>query len=174
MGADMILYSLPLEVDQDTALRRLNVLVEKEFGWAKEVIDQWFSPSDVHEAFEAHEMFYDNETFQDDVIGMLTPEMVTEFLKTYVVDAVYGSLVGNREVTWQSIDGVIWLFTGGMSWGDAPTEMCGVFGALDDMALTMSKRRAVLNCAPDDVCWYAEPEVQFDLRAKFVEIGRAG
>jgi len=164
MGADMILYSLPVEVDRDTALRRLNVLVEKDFAWTKEVIDQWFSPNDVHEAFEAHEMFADTETFVDDVIGMLTPEMVTEFLKTYVVHAVYDSIEKyNREVAWQSIDGVIWLFTGGMSWGDAPTEMCGVFGAMDEMALTMNKRRAVLNCAPDDVCWYGEPEVTFEL-----------
>ena len=101
MGADLIVAMLPIRKTQDEAIAKLKSLTQDD------VLDTL--------ANYCAQEFY-NETDDENYAEAI------EWMTGKVAE-VYGYYErGSRETEVRAIDGTDWLITGGMSWGDDPTD----------------------------------------------------
>ena len=127
MGADFLLYDLPIQVFREEALARLHAMDRERL--VSVLFDN--GPSEWNEDFDEWvERVDENE------------QELRERAVKYVeglLDWVYGVADGSvrsREIDWRIVDGYKWLFTGGMSWGDPPTDASETFRLLRELDLT--------------------------------------
>jgi hypothetical protein len=101
MGADLILAMLPMRKTQDEAIAKLKSLTQDDV---------------LHTLANYCAMEFGNESDEAEYAEAI------EWLTGKVAE-VYGYYErGSRETEVRTIDGTDWLITGGMSWGDDPTD----------------------------------------------------
>lgn len=125
MGADFLLYRLPLDHPVEEAHRRVDAFDSQAL---LELI-----ANEIVQDFEIGAEYEDPTTVTEMEAAKLMPDLHRRLHEA--VDFVYG-VAWNREVAVIDIDGRMWAMTGGMSWGDAPTEIAGDFDLLGALSIT--------------------------------------
>jgi len=115
MGADLFIEMVPMRKTQDEAIAKLKAMdAEVLLGIL----------SDYH-----------GREFSEDTDEQEYAEAVA--FVTAKIDEVYGYYKhGSRETTVHKIDGTDWLITGGMSYGDNPTDAFESVSVIASLGLT--------------------------------------
>jgi len=131
MGADMLLYCCEDPTDYAKAWPVIQYRID---NMNNDHLDGIAEESLWYEAQEAWEEISDMDIKEDDLYHLndLYPikmrEMVREKLKEAVSQLIGSpeSDFGNwrRDVATMTLNGASYMFTGGMSWGDSPSEAC--------------------------------------------------
>ena len=101
MCADLIVAMIPMRKTQDEAIAKLKSLTQEDV---------------LHTMYNYCAKEFGNESDEDEYAEAI------EWLTGKVAE-VYGYYErGSRETEVRTIDGTDWLITGGMSWGDDPTD----------------------------------------------------
>jgi len=107
MGADFIYHILPL--CEITPQRKIELI------WVIEKLEN---------TTEARKLFWDDLILED-----MDLDEIKETLIDYIEE--YKEFACRRDVGWLSLNGAKYLLTGGMSWGDDPTDSFKDFEYLD-------------------------------------------
>ena len=142
MGADMLLYCCEDPSDYAKAWpiiqHRINNRQNKEL---EDFADDhhWCDAQEIDEELEDLELSEEDLYKLNDLRGMKIREMVKEKL----VEAV-SELIGNpengfgpyrRDIACMHLNGVSYMFSGGMSWGDQPSDACEYMNIIDGSGL---------------------------------------
>jgi hypothetical protein len=109
VGVNYIFVSLPMVPDTPEVRQELN-----------QVIDRLDLANLPEETLWELGLEVDEELPDADQVRTAVRELVQEYFNQQA----------SREVTVENIEGVAYLTTGGLSWGDAPTEAFNVFSAV--------------------------------------------
>jgi hypothetical protein len=143
MGADFLLYHCEYPHDTKLAVsvveRRINNLSRLTLNTiADDVL--WRESEEIANSSE-HDL-KEGELFNlDELIEIKTREMVRERIREAATELLRGhhSAPIRRDITTMEFGGILYLFTGGMSYGDHPTdavyylELVNYSGIFDDM-----------------------------------------
>ena len=118
MGADLIVAVCEMKVSKDEALLRVIKLVDTDLTGLVKTLDDWGTGpwAGVEES------------------ELPTKEEAIEYLRGQV-DIVY-SYLDRRDCVPLHIDGKVYALTGGMSWGDTPTDAYDAFSVCSALSLT--------------------------------------
>jgi len=115
MGADFIVAMVPMRKTQDEAIAKLKAMDAETL---------------LHVLSYYHARDFDEDTDEQEYAEAI------EFV-TAKIDEVYGYYKhGSRETDVHKIDGTDWLITGGMSWGDDPTDAYESVSVIASLGLT--------------------------------------
>jgi hypothetical protein len=101
MGADLIIAMLPMRKTQDEAIAKLKSLTQDDL-------------LDTLSNYHARE--FDKETPEAEYAEAI------EFMIGKIAEVYDYYEKGSRDTEVRTLDGTPWLITGGMSWGDDPTD----------------------------------------------------
>lgn len=101
MGADFVFAITPVGVPEDVARQRIAVVPRSDLGYIADVL------------FGEDSRLMSDEDFQE----------IRDYLHE-AVDVVYQALEGERRDAgwWKDPEGLPYVVTGGMTWGDDPTD----------------------------------------------------
>lgn len=118
MGADLLVYHVPIRTGKKPNLKKAEARIDR-LGKTKP--ENW--PEEYCESQSIEDL---NEEGRMDQVSQLRTD-----LKLFYNTINPKSKIGVRDLTWIKVGPwTIWL-TGGMSWGDAPTESWGMLERLD-------------------------------------------
>ena len=116
MGADLIVAVCEMKVSKDEALKRASKLVDDDLAGLIQTLDEWgVGPYVGTEEVPA----------KDEVVGYLHDQ----------VEIVYSNMQ-RRDCVPLHIEGKTFALTGGMSWGDTPTDAYDAFSVCSSLNLT--------------------------------------
>ena len=120
MGADFILYHCEFPTHHDSARRviehRINNLSQSTLD---SIADDILSYEATEIENKTEHLLKEEELFNlDELINIKIREMVKEHIK----EAANELLMFRRDVWEEDFSGILYQFTGGMSWGDQPTD----------------------------------------------------
>ena len=142
MGADMLLYCCEDPNDYAKAWpivqHRINSLTDDDL---ENIADDylWYDSQEIDEELEDIELSEEDLYKLNDLKGMKIREMVKKRLMESVVE-----LIGNpengfgpyrRDIACMQLNGVSYMFSGGMTWGDQPSEACDHINIIDGSGL---------------------------------------
>ena len=133
MGADFILYHCEYPGDWKKAEPIVNRRIEKISNHVLDHIGEsyfWGDIEDIKE--ETGEGLKEEDLWK---LDNLYDIKIRAFVKGKVkeaVDEIMDEKWYRRDVAEVQLNGVLYLFTGGMSWGDMPTEACDTIGIICD------------------------------------------
>lgn len=113
MGADFLIYRVRVEVSKEQALAALEALSDEALFQRLEDVD----------SLSVWDLEAEDETFDGSMAE------IRQQLRDALDDVYDGD---RRDWTVIEIDGVDELVSGGMSWGDTPTEACDIIQLLDE------------------------------------------
>ena len=99
----------------------------------------WYDAQEIDDELEELKLSEKDLYKLNDLRGMKVREMVREKIMEAVVE-----LIGNpengfgpyrRDVACMQLSGVSYMFTGGMTWGDQPSEACDYMNVIDGTGL---------------------------------------
>ena len=99
----------------------------------------WYDAQEIDDELEELKLSEKDLYKLNDLRGMKVREMVREKIMEAVVE-----LIGNpengfgpyrRDVACMQLSGVSYIFTGGMTWGDQPSEACDYMNVIDGTGL---------------------------------------
>jgi hypothetical protein len=117
MGADLIVAICEMTVSQDEAIERASKLVNDDLVGLIKTLDEWgVGPWAGIES------------------ELPTKDEALEYLRDQI-EVVY-SYMDRRDCVPLNIDGKVYALTGGMSWGDTPTDAYDAFSVCSSLSLT--------------------------------------
>ncbi len=117
MGADLMVAICEMKVSQDEAIKRASKLVDDNLAGVVETLADWGTGPWAGTESE-----------------LPTKDEVLEYLRGEI-EVVY-SYMSRRDCVPLHIDGKVYALTGGMSWGDTPTEAYDSFNVCGALSLT--------------------------------------
>ena len=116
MGADLIVAICEMKLTKDEAIKKAGKIIEDDLAGLVETLEHWgvgpwVSPDELPTKNEALEYLSEQ------------------------IELVY-SYMNRRDCTPLYIDGKTFALTGGMSWGDTPTDAYDAFSVCSSLNLT--------------------------------------
>ena len=116
MGADLIVAICEMKLTKDEAIKKANKLADEELVGLIQTLDEWgvglyVGTEEVPE--------------KDEIVKYLHDQ----------IDVVY-SYMDRRDCVPLHIEGKVFALTGGMSWGDTPTDAYDAFSVCSSLNLT--------------------------------------
>ena len=132
MGADFLLYHCEYPVDWKKAEPIVNRRIEKLNNDVLDDVGENFFWSDIEDIKQE----FEDDLKEEDLwkLDNLSAMKVRHFVKDKVKEAVNELMDAGyrRDVAEVQLNDVLYLFSGGMSWGDTPTEACDTIGIISN------------------------------------------
>jgi hypothetical protein len=140
MGADFLLYCCEEPTDYEKAkviaIQRISVMSGAVLDdIADDVL--WQEADNIKEDFEDKSLSLEEKDLYklDELLSEKVRSMVRASLEEGVSNILGDALLHRRDLTSMKLNGTTWLFTGGMSWGDLPTDSCSILNLIDQAGL---------------------------------------
>lgn len=117
MGADLMVAICEMTVSQDEAFQRASKLVDDNLAELVKTLDEWGTGPWAGIESESP-----------------TKDEALEYLRDQI--GIVYSYMSRRDCVPLNIDGKVYALTGGMSWGDTPTEAYDAFSVCSALSLT--------------------------------------
>jgi hypothetical protein len=133
MGADMLLYCCEDPTSYTKAMplichRIKNLDDDLLASIAEEHL--WYDSDELKENIEAD--LKEEDLYKlDDLYFLKIRCMVREKLKEAVEELIGEGVGWRRDITHMTLNDVRYIFSGGMSWGDQPSEACDLISLID-------------------------------------------
>ena len=142
MGADMLLYCCEDPTDYEKAWPVIKYRLESLADDQLEAIAEdclWYDAQEIWEEYEGHDLKEEDLYKLHDLYGIALRKMVREKLLE-AVRVLIGSPKDNyggwrRDIAHMTLSGTSYMFSGGMSWGDHPTDVCDYINLMDHSGL---------------------------------------
>jgi len=138
MGADFMVYCCECPADYEKAMPMIEYRVA---NLSNEILDNisddvlWYDSEEMKEEVSSeHELKEEDLWKLDDLISIKIRSMVKSRIKD-AVEEVLGGLY-RRDVAYMNLHGRSYVMTGGMSWGDLPTEACDLINLIEYSQVT--------------------------------------
>ena len=142
MGADMLLYCCEDPTDYEKAWPIIQHRIESFSHNDLEDIAEdhlWYYTQEIDEELEDLELSEEDLYKLNDLRGIKVAEMVREKLREAVIELIGSPKDGfgpyRRDIATMHLNGVSYMFSGGMSWGDHPSEACEYMNVIDGSGL---------------------------------------
>ena len=142
MGADFLLYCCEEPTDYKKAMPlieyRINNLSDDDLdGIAEDIL--WYDANEIEEESGLGEMgcgLKEEDLWKiNDLTSIKVRSMVREKIRA-AANELFSNDICRRDVTSMHLHGRTYLMTGGMSWGDLPTEACEIMNLIDHCGIT--------------------------------------
>jgi len=139
MGADFMLYCCEDPTDYKKAMPlikyRIDNLSNNDLdGLAKDAL--WHEASEIQADEEAECTLKEEDLWKlNDLTSIKIRDMVKEKIKA-AAEELFGAGSYRRDVASMRLGEIYYLMTGGMSWGDLPTEACDLICLIENSAVT--------------------------------------
>ena len=142
MGADMLLYCCEAPTSYAKAWPVIEYRLESLTNDQLEAIAEdclWYDAQEIWEEHEELNLKEDDLYKLDDLYGISLRKMVREKLMEAVKELI-GSPEGNfstwrRDLAHMTLGETSYMFSGGMSWGDQPSEACDYYNLIENSGL---------------------------------------
>lgn len=115
MGADLIIAMLPMRKTQDEAIAKLKAMDSEDL---------------LHILSNYHAREFDEDTPEAEYAEAI------EFMTGKIAEVYDYYEKGSRDTEVRTLNGTPWLITGGMSWGDDPTDAFEPLNIVASLGLT--------------------------------------
>ena len=115
MGADLIIAMLPMRKTQDEAIAKLKAMDSEDL---------------LHVLSNYHAREFNEDTPEAEYAEAI------EFMTGKIAEVYDYYEKGSRDTEVRRLDGTAWLITGGMSWGDDPTDAFEPLNIVASLGLT--------------------------------------
>jgi hypothetical protein len=137
MGADFMLWCVEDPIDYERAKPVIEYRIENLNDEILETIGDellWYDANEIAENIE-HELKEEDLYKLNDLSGIAIRKMVRDRITEAAADILDAS-VYRRDLAQLNLNGVNYVFTGGMSWGDHPTEAVNPISLLEYSGVT--------------------------------------
>jgi len=140
MGADFMVYCCECPDDYEKATPMIEYRIA---NLSNEILDSisedvlWYDSEEMREEASlehAHTLKEEDLWKLDDLINIKVRNMIRGKIKD-AVEEVLGGLY-RRDVAYMNLHGRSYVMTGGMSWGDLPTEACDLINLIEYSEVT--------------------------------------
>ena len=138
MGADFICSTCPLPSVRDT--KALSDILDERIGRLSkdkcyELLEQYHHDYqyEVQHFIEGYKLTEDHLFKIDDLEGYFVRKMTEDMLRDALSEVIFEE--NRRDIAHIMLEHKWWIISGGMSWGDAPTEAMNAIDILDSSGI---------------------------------------